>query len=245
MTWSRSRSNTRADYGAIANTIHMEARACLIQDANLPPRDIFYRESPGAAEAHHVALPTSSAPGSDHSRSAMLVPSLIVPRGGPNALTLKYPVPPSLTAVPLGPVSFMPAIGIILQYGGNTTATDKPRLFNPGTSISEVRMQANLVAAATQAPQALPSQFTAAAAAAAHALNAGGPPNQRWTLYNYQATPGQVGIPPPPVVTAATPNDPGKWHPQVNKGNPTGSGHPGGYGAPALEVKEAMGDLAA
>ncbi|KAF8193233.1 hypothetical protein K438DRAFT_2132943, partial [Mycena galopus ATCC 62051] len=50
---------SRPDYGAVADTIHAEARARLVEDANLPPRDVFYRDSPRAAEAHHVALPAS------------------------------------------------------------------------------------------------------------------------------------------------------------------------------------------
>ncbi|KAF8194492.1 hypothetical protein K438DRAFT_1969101 [Mycena galopus ATCC 62051] len=167
-------------------------------------------------------------------REAMLVPPPIAPplkdKGSP---ALKYPVPPSLTAAPLGPVSFMPAIGIIPQYGINSAATVKPRLFNPGASISEVRAQVEMAATAAQAARASPSQFAAAAAAAAQALNAGGPPNRHWTSYNYQAVPGQTGAAPPPFATGAPPPDPSKGLPPSNGVIPTGPSQPGGYGAPA------------
>ncbi|KAF8177719.1 hypothetical protein K438DRAFT_1978319 [Mycena galopus ATCC 62051] len=182
----------------------------------------------------HIPLPASPTPGSDTSRDATPVPSLVAPHAkGSDAPALKYPVPPSLTAALLGPVSFMLAIGVIPQHGGNPAVTAKPRLFQPGASISEVRIQLGAAAAAVQAAQASPSQFAAAAAVAAHALNAGGPPNQRWTSYNYQATPGQVGIPPPPFITGAPPNDPNKGRFQGNGTDPTGLNQPGGYSAPA------------
>ncbi|KAJ7315612.1 hypothetical protein DFH08DRAFT_820533 [Mycena albidolilacea] len=61
-------------------------------------------QSPRAVEAHHVALPASPAPGSDTSKVSMPVnPPIDFSSKEREAPALKYPVPPSLTAAPLGP----------------------------------------------------------------------------------------------------------------------------------------------
>ncbi|KAJ7756722.1 hypothetical protein B0H14DRAFT_3512048 [Mycena olivaceomarginata] len=61
----------RPDYGAVADTIHAEARSRLIKDADLPPRDSFTGTRRERFEAHHVTLPASPAPGSESSKVSM------------------------------------------------------------------------------------------------------------------------------------------------------------------------------